>query len=558
MRVVSYVRVSTLQQVQTQTIEQQLDRLQQYVHQQGWNWFDEQVFRDDGYSGSTLTRPGLDRLRDKVASRSFDLVLVTAPDRLARKYLHQMLLVEEFEQAGCQVEFVERPMSQDPNDQLLLQIRGAVAEYERTLIAERMRRGRQYKYRTGQLLPWTTPPYGYRSDPDQPRTPAGVRLEPAEAAIVTEIFTKYLTAEQSLSSVAKYLTGRKIPSPSGKTYWRPQSVRRILTNPVYTGTVYAGRSQNRPIQRRRSPLLPIGTRPNGGSRPVPPDEWILVGQVPAIISTEQFEQVQSKFERNKELAKRNNKAHHYLLRAMVSCGLCGLTCRGQTRQRYAYYRCAGKDHYVQNGREIKCPSRLIPMKQLDQIVWDDMCYVLTHPEVLTEALQRAQADQWLPQQLQARRRNLGRACASLSNQLERLTEAYLASVMSLQEYQRRRQELEQQLKTLEQQQAELQIQTNRQVELAGLAQHIEDFCQRVQIGLVQATFEQKRKLVELLIDRVVVTNDTVEIRYVIPTSPRGEHTPFYQLRQAYCGTVSPHLPAGSHPDLPSRRYGPGH
>lgn len=182
MRVASYVRVSTLQQVQTQTIEQQLERLQQYTHQQEWKWHGEQVFRDDGYSGSTLTRPGLDRLRDKVASRAFDLVLVTAPDRLARKYIHQMLLVEEFEQAGCQVTFVERPMSQDPNDQLLLQIRGAVAEYERTLIADRLRRGRQYKYRTGQLLPWTTPPYGYRSDPDQPRTPPGCGLSPSKGS----------------------------------------------------------------------------------------------------------------------------------------------------------------------------------------------------------------------------------------------------------------------------------------------------------------------------------------------------------------------------------------
>ena len=534
MRVAGYVRVSSQQQVQSQTIEQQLERLQQHAQQQGWAWRTEQIFRDDGYSGSNLSRPGLDQLRDKVASRHFDLVLVTVPDRLARKYVHQMLLVEEFEQAGCQLEFVERPMSQDPNDQLLLQIRGAVAEYERTLIADRMRRGRQYKYRTGQLLPWTKPPYGYRSDPDQPRAPEGVRLEPVEAAIVTEIFAKYLSAEQSLSSVAKYLTGQNIPSPAGKAYWRPQSVRCILTNPIYTGTVYAGRSQNRPIQRRRSSLAPLGSRPNGGHRPVPPEDWILVGQVPAIISREQFEQVQAKFERNKAVAKRNNKAHHYLLRAMVSCGLCSLTCRGQTRRRYAYYQCSGKDHYVQNGRETKCPSRLIPMKQLDQIVWDDMCHLLTHPELLTEALQRAQAGQWLPQELQARRRNLGQACTSLSNQLERLTEAYLAEVMSLSEYQRRRQELEQRLTSLEQQQRELQLQADRQIEVAGLAQHIEDFCQRVQTGLDQATFEQKRKLVELLIDRVVVTNDTVEIRYVIPTSPRGEHTPFYQLRQAYC------------------------
>ena len=128
MRIAYYVRVSTLQQVQTQTIEHQLDRLRTYSQACGWEWREEDVFRDDGYSGASLTRPGLDHLRDQVAGAHFDRVLITAPDRLARKFVHQLLLMEAFERAGCQVEFLDRPMSQDPHDQLLLQIRGAVAE----------------------------------------------------------------------------------------------------------------------------------------------------------------------------------------------------------------------------------------------------------------------------------------------------------------------------------------------------------------------------------------------------------------------------------------------
>lgn len=188
MRTAIYVRVSTNQQVQTQTIEQQLDRLRARSRAEGWEWRDEDVFRDEGYSGASLTRPGLDRLRDQVASARFDRVLITAPDRLARKFVHQLLLIEEFERAGCQVEFLDRPMSQDPHDQLLLQIRGAVAEYERTLIAERLRRGRQQRFQAGTLLPWTRSPYGYLLDPDHPRAPAGVRVEEVEAAIVAEIF----------------------------------------------------------------------------------------------------------------------------------------------------------------------------------------------------------------------------------------------------------------------------------------------------------------------------------------------------------------------------------
>jgi site-specific DNA recombinase len=184
MRIAMYVRVSTQTQVQAQTIEEQLARLQKHCQGQGWTWTERSIFRDDGYSGASLSRPGLERLRGEVASANFDRVLITAPDRLARKYVHQVMLIEELEQHGCPVDFLDRPMSHTPDDQLLLQIRGAVSEYERSLIMERMRRGRQYKYRAGALLPWTQAPYGYVSDPDRPRCPANVRLDGPKAALV--------------------------------------------------------------------------------------------------------------------------------------------------------------------------------------------------------------------------------------------------------------------------------------------------------------------------------------------------------------------------------------
>src|SRR5213596_3873419 len=178
MRVAVYARVSTTRQAQAQTIEQQLDRLRAAVAGRGWTLDERHVYRDDGYSGARLGRPGLDRLRDHAALADLDVALVTAPDRLARNYVHQVLLIDELAGHGCQVEFLDRPMSQDPHDHLLLQIRGAVAEYERTLIAERMRRGRQAELRAGTLLPWTTPPFGYRLDPDHPCDPAGLRQDP--------------------------------------------------------------------------------------------------------------------------------------------------------------------------------------------------------------------------------------------------------------------------------------------------------------------------------------------------------------------------------------------
>ncbi|HET7641651.1 MAG TPA: recombinase family protein, partial [Ktedonobacteraceae bacterium] len=211
MRVAVYVRVSTQRQAQAQTIEQQLDRLHEYSQSQGWPWKEEFIFRDDGYSGASLRRPGLDRLREQVRQAAFDRVVLTEPSRLARNYVHQMLLLEEFERGGCHVEFVDHPMSQNPHDQLLLQIRGAVAEYERSFIAERMRRGRWQKYQAGGLLPWTHPPYGYRVDPARPRDPAGVRVEPDEAAVIAEMVTWYLHEGLSLLGVTKRLIARRIP-----------------------------------------------------------------------------------------------------------------------------------------------------------------------------------------------------------------------------------------------------------------------------------------------------------------------------------------------------------
>jgi len=534
MRIAVYVRVSTSHQTQTQTIEQQLERLRAHIEAQSWQLADEYIFRDDGFSGSFLNRPGLDGLRDQAARGELDLVLLTAPDRLARKYVHQVLLIEEFQQHNCQVEFLDRPMSQDPHDQLLLQIRGAVAEYERTLIAERMRRGRLSKYRAGTLLPWTRPPYGYRLHPEHPRDPSGVRVEPMEGVIVTEIFAEYLQDGAGLIQVAKHLYARGIPSPTGKKRWGLASIRGVLTNPAYTGQVFAARMNYRQAKIRRSATHPIG-HPHQSAMLKPQNEWILVAHIPALVTQEQFNLVQAKLAHNKSFAHRNNKAHQYLLRALVSCGVCQLSCVARTvsKVNYGYYICSGKARAVHRRREDKCPSRFIPAQQLDELVWKDLCEILRHPAGIAQALERAQRGCWLPQELQARQENLRRACVQIQQQLNRLTEAYLAGIIPLVEYQRRRSELEQRIAGLDAQANTLAVQTDRQQELLGLTQSVTDFCQRIQQGLAKATFEQKRQLVELLIDRVVVTNDVVEIRYVIPTSPNGEHTRFCHLRKDY-------------------------
>jgi site-specific DNA recombinase len=533
MRVAIYARVSTQHQTQTQTIEQQLERLRAYVRQQEWELLQENIYRDDGISGANLNRPGLDQLRDRVGAREIDCIVITAPDRLARNYVHQMLLLEEWEKYGCRVEFLDRPISQDPHDQLLLQIRGAVAEYERTLIAERMRRGRQAKYRAGILLPWTRPLYGYQMDPDRPRDPAKVKLNEAEAVGVREMFNFYLNEDATLYKLVQHLHSMGILSPSGEEYWSTATLRGLLTNPAYTGQVYVGRTHTIKPHLRRSATHPIG-KPGESHVKAPEEEWIFVAAIPAIIETKQFEQIQAKLVHNQQAASRNNKAHQYLLRAMVSCGFCQLSCNCRTlHPGYHYYYCHGRTDVVYSHLHKHCDARYIPAQQLDELVWQDLCQLITHPEIISTAWQRAQGGCWLPQELQARRDNLRHGQNALQTQLDRLTQAYLNQVIPLLEYQRRRVDLENRLQGMQDLEEQLTHQVDRRNELSGLAVSIENFCQRIRTGLENTNFEQKRKLVELLVDRVIVKNENVEIRYVIPTSPASEHIRFCHLRKDY-------------------------
>ena len=528
MRVAVYARVSTARQAQAQTIEQQLDRLRAAVAGRGWELDDQHVYRDDGYSGASLGRPGLDRLRDHAALADLDVVLVAAPDRLARNYVHQVLLLEELARHGCRVEFLDRPMSTDPHDQLLLQIRGAVAEYERTLIAERMRRGRLAKLRAGVLLPWTRPPFGYRLGPERPRDPAAVRVEPSEAALVVQMFGSYLEPRVTLYQLARRLTDLGVATPTGKPRWNAASVRGILRNPAYAGRAQTNRTRVTPARQRKSPLLPVG--PGESHAPRPPEEWIEV-PVPQIVSEETFAQVQAKLDTNQQTAARNTR-HEYLLRALVSCGACRLGCLArQNPAGYRYYLCRGHTGALRAAPGQRCTARYIPAGRLDELVWADLCALLTDPAQAGRALGRARSGTWLPQELQARQQTVARAPGQLQRQQQRLLDAYLAEVVTLPELERKRQDLDRRHATLAAQQRQLDAITQQRLELSAVADGIEAFCQTIRAGLATATFDQRRQLAELLIDRVIVTDDQVEIRYVLPTSPDGPHRPFCQLRK---------------------------
>jgi site-specific DNA recombinase len=527
MRVAIYARVSTDRQCREQTIDGQLTLLQQWVEEQQHMLNQEHIFIDESYSGARLDRPGLDALRDAAASRAFDLVAVLCPDRLARKYAYQVVLLEELRRAGCQTVFLQRPISDDPNDQLLLQIQGAIAEYERTILSERFRRGKLQKARAGHWVGGKAP-YGYRYLPKQDGVPGHLVVDETEAEFVRMLY-RWLTEEQmTIRQILKRLNEGPWTPRSGSSAWSPSAVHHILSDPVYTGTAYANRYRFVPPKKPRKPARP-GASENTCRQPRPQEEWIPV-PVSAIIDQRTCDLAQAQLSRNAALSFRNNTKYNYLLRCLLTCGTCGLAMFGTTYRATAhnperrYYKCHGKDP-VLAAREERCPQSAARAGELEAAVWDHVSALLRDPECLLEQFEQFaheaivgnEREQAVQQRDEAHLKRLQR-------QEQRLIDAYQADVISLEELSERRQLLAQQRQALilqQEQRAHVRLQTARAQQVL---QDVRSFCAQVESRLDNATFDEKQRILQLVIERVIVGEDTLEIRHVIPLR-RGPQQP---------------------------------
>ncbi|WP_448190063.1 recombinase family protein, partial [Azospirillum sp. sgz301742] len=377
-----YARVSTERQERQQTIDSQLVALRAWAESNGHDLNDSHVFRDEGYSGARLDRPGLDALRDAVRDGEVDIVAVLAPDRLARRYAYQVLLLEEFRRVGCAVGFLNRTITDDPGDQLLLQIQGAVAEYERALLGERFRRGKLQKARAGQIV-GTHPPYGYRYLPRQEKAAGQWVIDDAEAETVRLLYAWLVEERMTLRQILKRLNFGPWFPRCGRHPWSPSTVHHILSDPVYTGTAYANRYEFVAAKKPR-PRKP--TYSGVGCRRLrPKDQWIPIA-VPALIDQDTWDRAQAQLARNATLSFRNNSKHDYLLRCLLTCGACGLSMHGTTRPagkraERLYYRCAGKD-CVETARAQPCPRANVAAPDIERTVWEHVRGLLEDPERL--------------------------------------------------------------------------------------------------------------------------------------------------------------------------------
>lgn len=162
-----YARVSSDKQREDNTIASQTAALVEFAQIRNYHVPAEWIFEDEGYSGAILTRPGLERVRDLAAEGQIQAVLVYSPDRLSRKYAYQILLMEELARQGVETVFLKAPQATTPEDLLLVQFQGMIAEYERAQILERSRRGKRHRARQGQVSVLSGAPYGISLRPKE-------------------------------------------------------------------------------------------------------------------------------------------------------------------------------------------------------------------------------------------------------------------------------------------------------------------------------------------------------------------------------------------------------
>jgi site-specific DNA recombinase len=330
-----YARVSSARQKKDETIASQTAALRAHAQRLGLEVPQEWVFEDEGHSGATLIRPALERLRDLVAGVGIDVVLCYSPDRLARKFAYQALLIEEFTRAGTRVEFINGPRGDSPEDQLLVQFQGMFAEYEKAQILERYRRGKTHRARTGSINVLSGAPFGYRYVRKSQHAGATYEIVEHEATLVSELFRRYADESASLAELTRWLTGQGVPTRTGKTRWDRSVVWGMLRNPAYAGRAMFGKT----MTVHESPTLNRIARLQGRSTPRasktadrPREQWTEIA-VPAIVSQDTFDRVAQRLADNKRFASRNSRDPS-LLQGLAACSTCG----------YGYYRTPGPHH----------------------------------------------------------------------------------------------------------------------------------------------------------------------------------------------------------------------
>lgn len=522
-----YARVSSDRQMEARTIASQVAAIQERVQQEGATIPTELQFLDDGYSGATLIRPGLERLRDLVAAGAIDQVWIHSPDRLARHYAYQVLLLEEFQRAGVSVIFVNRELGQSPEDDLLLQVQGMVAEYERAKILERSRRGKRHAARMGSINVLCGAPYGYRyvtkaEGGGQARY--DILLE--EARVVRQIFWWVGYDRLSIGEVQRRLTHAKELTRTGKTTWDRSVIAGILHNPAYKGSAGFGKTHEVPLSPRLRPQRghPSPAKKGTATQDQPPEEWLLI-PVPALVNEELFEAVQEQLQENRRHARQGQRGARYLLQGLLTCAQCGyayygkaisLSARKHHERSYAYYRCLGTDAYRFGGERV-CQNRQVRTDMIEEAVWQEVGDVLKHPQRVQEEYQRRLLPTATAQAADAV--VLERQMGKLRQGIARLIDSYAEGMIEKSEFEPRITRLRQRLAKTDEEVHRLEEEAALQANLQLMVGCLEEFADTVKESLTEADWLLRRTIIRALVKRVDIDLNAVTVVFRVVPDP---------------------------------------
>ena len=540
-QVAIYARVSSEQQSEAKTIESQLSELRAHVKTLGQVLPPEHEFIDNGYSGSTLIRPALDQLRDVVAAGGIDRLYVHCPDRLARNYAHQVLLLEEFLRAGVEVNFLNREVGQTPEDQLLLQVQGMIAEYERAKILERSRRGKRHAAQIGAVSVLSGAPYGYRyvsKREGDGEARFDVVLE--EARVVRQVFTWVGQDRCSIGEVCRRLNAAKEQTRTGKTVWDRATVWDMLKNPAYKGAAAFGKTSVEPLRprlrgQRGRPMQP---KRAVSTQDVPREKWMSIS-VPALVDEAVFETVQEQLQANQQRARIGQRGARYLLQGLLVCACCGYAYYGKpispsarkgNPRSYAYYRCIGSDAYRFGGVRL-CWNKQLRTDLVDEAVWNEVCKLLEDPSRLEQEYRQRLLAKESSTELTGLEASLGR----LRQGIARLIDSYAEGMIDKAEFEPRITRMRERITQLEEQVRQIQDEAGMEHELRLILARLETFASKVKEGLAEADWLTRRELIRTLVKRVEVNQEHVNVIFRIgpttPSTPSDHHTQSLQ----HCG-----------------------
>ncbi len=545
MKAAIYARVSSARQKEEQTIASQTAALQEYATAAGFEVPAEWVFEDEGFSGATLVRPALERLRDLVAEIEIGVVLCYAPDRLARRYAYQALLIEELARCGTEVRFLKGRKAETPEDELLVQFQGMIAEYERAQIAERTRRGKLHRARGGSVAVLSGAPYGYRYVRKSEAGDARYEIVEPQAANVRELFRRYVEEHASIGSLASWASNRGLPTATGKTVWDRSVIWAILRNPAYCGRAAFGKTQRCEQRPRVNRVLRLQGRRvarRSARREGPQDRWTEI-PVPAIIAEQTFELAARRLQENKHFASRHTKAPS-LLQGLVVCRSCSYsyyrTSTRTKRRKLYYYRCLGSDAYrFAHGRI--CQNRPVRRDYLDEVVWQHVMGLLADPALIRSELDRRLRELTTTSPVVVESMRLEAELRRVRTAMDRLLDAYQNDLLSLDELRSRMPDLRRRESMTRSDLDALKDRALDREKYLKLAETLESFLIRLHDAADHAALEERQRIVRLLVKEVLVGPERIVIRHSIPVSGR-DPTPGYRLRWGrHLAAVGEHL-----------------